>query len=105
MPEAAAPPFGMPVLLGVPDRPERGPFCPPGHGDPGLGRGWLGVLTRPHQRGVRMVRRPKITVHADERETAVHDPLARPRAAAPGRTRDPELSPLAAGLASVPEDV
>ncbi len=64
-----------PVRPGSPDSPGRGLCCPPGHCDPGSGRGWLGLLTRPHQQGdndcchraggdptamVRLVRRPRV---------------------------------------------
>lgn len=42
---------GAPGEAGSPESPGRGTCCPPGLCDPGSGRGWLGLLTRPHQQG------------------------------------------------------
>lgn len=106
---------------GSPVRPRRGIWCPPGPGDPDSGRGWLGLLTRPHQQGTttggmpcvpegapvprRLVRRPKSTVRAGER--GEHGAGAETVPA--GRTPSPRLilltwSPLGALLPAA-EDV
>lgn len=78
---------GRPEAAGRAESPGRGFCCPPGPCDPGSGRGWLGLLTRPHQQGttvvargpgaalrplLRLVRRPKSTVRAGERGERVH---------------------------------
>ncbi|QKG23758.1 large adhesin [Actinomadura verrucosospora] len=45
---------------GSPVRPRRGIWCPPGPGDPDSGRGWLGLLTRPHQQGTTTGGSPRV---------------------------------------------